>query len=70
MREQLPAQLPSWVTWETAQLALPILLCALLALCAQACAGPERQQTPSASQQQRQRTARAQRADDDDAHDR
>ena len=70
LNKQSPADTPFIISWEAAQLLLPILLCGLLAVCVQACSGS----TPSANSAAQQRdggdTAAARQARDDALHDR
>ena len=70
LNKQTPADMPPFISWEAAQLLLPILLCGLLAVCVQACSAP----APGAGSTSHQRaggdTAAARQARDDAMHDR
>lgn len=75
--QQLPMDMLSLVSWDSAQLLLPMLLCGLLAVCVQACSGSTSADARPGAQRRHSRPAAAvQRVgddgdgDDDDAQDR
>ncbi|KAL0042325.1 hypothetical protein WJX77_009183 [Trebouxia sp. C0004] len=70
LRQQLLVDMPSLVSWESAQLLLPMLLCGLLAVCVQACSGStSADATPGARRRHSRPSAAAQQAGDDDDGD-
>ncbi|DBA85275.1 TPA: DnaJ subfamily C member 16 [Trebouxia sp. C0005] len=71
LRQQLPVDMSSLVSWESAQLLLPMLLCGLLAVCVQACSGPTSADARPGAQRRHSRPAAAaqQAGDDDDDYD-
>lgn len=68
--QQLPVDMSSLMSWETAQLVLPLLMCGLLAVCMQLCSRATSSDGRPCVQHQASRAAAARQARDDDMHDR
>ena len=67
---QMPVQLTSLLTWENGQLLLPLLVCGLVALFAQACSAGPADSNESARQRRSRAVALQQGEEDEEAHDR